>query len=36
MPYESQFDSLREIVSPELARLPDRQLAEALAARNID
>jgi hypothetical protein len=36
MPYESQFDSLREIVSPQLARLPDRQLAEALAARNID
>ena len=36
MPYESQFDSLREIVSPQLARLPDRQLAEALAARNIN
>jgi hypothetical protein len=36
MPYQSQFECLRENVSPELARLPDRQLAEALAERNID
>jgi len=36
MPYESRFNSLRENVSPELAHLPDRQLAEALAERNID
>jgi hypothetical protein len=36
MPYQSRFNSLRENVSPELAHLPDRQLSEALAARNID
>lgn len=36
MPYGSQFENLRGVVSPQLARLPDRQLAEALAARNID
>jgi hypothetical protein len=36
MPDQSRFNSLRENVSPELAHLPDRQLAEALAARKID